>query len=74
MTNVYYSLYVQPVKQGPKDILEDLFDSDSENDLSLHSARTPIGRFFERSDSRTPANNESIQSEDDIYRSQSKNE
>ena len=73
-TNTFCTLSVQVVKQGPKDILDDLFDSDSENDISLHSARTPIGRFFERTDSRTPANNEEIQSDDDIYRSQTKNE
>ena len=65
---------IQIVKQGPKDILADLFDSDSENDLSLHSARTPIGRFFDRSDSKTPAQNEDFQSDDDIYRAQSKTE
>ena len=57
----------QETKQGPKDIVADLFDSDSENDLSLHSARTPIGRYFERTESKTPANSQGSNPEDDAY-------
>ena len=34
-------------------ILNELFDSDSENDLSIHSSRTPIGKYLERG-SKTP--------------------
>jgi len=34
-------------------ILNELFDSDSENDLSVHSSRTPIGKYFERG-TKTP--------------------
>lgn len=30
----------------PKDILNELFESDSENNISLHSARTPIGHYI----------------------------
>ena len=62
----------QEVKQGPQDILEDLFDSDSENDLSLHSARTPIGRFFDRSEVKTPAIDREGNSNDDMYHAFSK--
>ena len=60
-------LMFQERKQGPKDIVADLFDSDSENDLSLHSARTPIGRYFERTESKTPANSQGSNPEDDAY-------
>ena len=34
------------VPQAPNNILSELFDSDSENDISLHSARTPIASYF----------------------------
>ncbi len=34
-------------KMGPENILADLFASDSENDLSVHSARTPIAAYYE---------------------------
>jgi len=34
-------------------ILNELFDSDSENDLSVHSSRTPIGKYLERG-TKTP--------------------
>ena len=33
------------------DIANDLFMSDSENDVSIHSARTPIGNYFNRTKS-----------------------
>ncbi len=33
---------------APNNIVSELFDSDSENDISLHSARTPIGNYFGR--------------------------
>ena len=38
-------------KSQPKasDILGEFFDSDSEQDISLHSARTPITAFFNKS-------------------------
>jgi hypothetical protein len=39
---------------GAGGILNELFDSDSENDLSIHSSRTPIGRYLERSRTTTP--------------------
>ena len=34
------------VPPAPNNILSELFDSDSENDISLHSARTPIASYF----------------------------
>lgn len=38
------------------DILGDLFDSDSEQNISLHSARTPITAYFDRNRSKTIEN------------------
>jgi len=45
----------QPSVSQPKaaDILGELFDSDSEQNISLHSARTPITAFFNRSSLRS---------------------
>jgi len=43
------STKITDVKQGPRDILNELFPSDSETDISFHSARTPIGKYFEQS-------------------------
>jgi len=44
-----------PAKTGPKAILNDLFGSDSENDISMHSARTPIGNYIKPTN-RRPSN------------------
>ena len=35
-------------------IIDDLFNSDSENDISIHSSRTPIGNYLSRSRNQTP--------------------
>ena len=49
----------------PKDILAELDDSDSENDISTFSSRTPIGKYFNRDKSPAASAEEEDKDEDD---------
>ena len=48
-----------------KDILEELFDSDSENNISLNSARTPITAFFNRTKLQNDENDENMENNEE---------
>merc|ERR1719412_706277 len=51
------------MKQGPRDILSELFPSDSETDISMHAPRTPIGKSLEQNKTWSTSKLQDIQSD-----------